>query len=55
MTHTNPLIETWQDSDSYAGRRQITSRHPTTYEARKARADELGVPVSDVMGRRISE
>lgn len=44
------LIVTWAP-DFEAGKNQITSKHSTIWEARKARAAELGVDVVCVCGR----
>lgn len=48
-TATHPKIYTWtlDKPDALA-----TNRFATVWEARKSRAALLGVPVTDVMGRR---
>lgn len=47
-----PLIETYQVDGSHAGRPLVTSRFATVFEARQSRAVALGVPVTEIVGRR---
>lgn len=50
----NPKIETWVPyNDSYKCRPLVTTQFAHVWEARKSRAQNLGVEVIEVAGRRI--
>jgi hypothetical protein len=49
-----PKIETWVPyNDDHKCRPMVTTQHEHVWEARKARAAELGVHVTEVAGKRV--
>lgn len=48
-----PKIETWVPGQTGPGGPRVTERYATVWEARKARAEYLGLKPSDVAGRKV--